>query len=221
MASVIQLLHEQAQGDDTALAEMMPRALFAARVLRQQPVVDWMRLESSGYEGDVSLPPYRKGVCGTLVAWMPGQGWAEAPVNVKEVHGLSCSDLYESLSDLEEQYKKNRSSGGIRVDLSEDRQSELQQATGIQTRLALAVPSMAHAQALEAVRIIIGHWAQDLLDVDVKGDGMTFSEDERAAAEGVADKLEGYFEEATEQAREHVKAQADKPGFFGRLFGRG
>lgn len=217
MASGVQIISVQSQDIRQPVAELLSRALFTAKTLRQTSMVEWMKRESQGYGADDALPAYRCGVSGELVAWMPGHGWIEAPVDGERDETLGRTCFFASINELEKEFLKNRSSGGLRVDFSEQRLREVQQQTNLKTRLALAAPAIAYAKTLETVRGVIRLWSADLLELGVTGMPTSDRETERQAAASVCNFLDDYIARSREEAVEWAEQAAKKPGFFKRM----
>lgn len=220
MTSVIESIHQQMQDRDADLPHVVPRAVFLSSVLRQKPVTAWLKRELDGYSADDPVPPYRHAVGATLAAWMPGQGWIEAPVSDSARQNLSHFDLREGLPDLHQAYRKSLKPGGQRLDIEGDRLKELQTLTNLDTRLSLAVPTAAFARVVHTVRIAVLLWTEQLMKAQIVGQGMVFSDEERAAAAPVTEQLDELLEHAVAGAHEHVEtAKASRGGFLSRLIG--
>lgn len=223
MASSIEEIRELVDDPESDLAGLLSRAALLATALKQRQVATWIRHELSGYgEGD-ELPGYRQGACGTLVAWFPGQGWAEAPIERASVKdGLLCYAVYQPLPDVERAFNENSRTGGQRVDFTPERLAELQETTRLSTRLALAVPSQSFAMAVLGVREALRLWIDRLISLEAPRDAHKFSQTQCERAHPADEELPTLLGAATETAR--TAAATLKPrrkGLLGRLLGIG
>lgn len=221
MSTGVEIIEQQSNDPHFSVAELLSRALFTAKTLQQTPFVEWMKRENDGYTKDTPLPEYRTGLTGTLVAWMPGHGWIQAPVDNATDADLSHTDFFAGIGDLEKEFVENRRSGGLRVDFTAERLAEVQKITSLQTRMALAIPASAHARTLETVRGVIRLWSADLLELGVTGMPTSDREKEREAAEPVKQRLKDYLSRANDEAGEWAEKASQKPGLFKRMLGLG
>ncbi|MBA1149072.1 hypothetical protein H0Z60_18640 [Ectothiorhodospiraceae bacterium WFHF3C12] len=221
MSSAAETLCEHARDEQERVSDLLSRAINFAAILRQKPVTNWLKQELGGFAPEADLPCYRQHLHGTLVAWMPGQGWIEAPVSNEMRAEVSEFELREGIRELERAYERNRRSGGQRLDLPEARVQELRAKTQLDTRLNMAVPNDAIGQILESVRLVVGMWAQSLVDAGLTKEPSQFTAEDRQSAEALSAKLTEYMEQASEQAVERMAAMKTKQGgFFSRMFGR-
>lgn len=216
-----QALYELAQDDDEKVSEVLTRALSLSSILRQKPVTTWLKYELGGFDADAPLPEYRQKLTGTLVAWMPGQGWIEAPVSNEIRAEVSSFELRTGVRELERSYARNKRTGGQRLDLPDERLAELRERTHLDTRLNMAVPNEAVGQVVEAARVVVRLWAQALLEAGVPGDSKTFDAEHRQLAGTVSERLDEFIAMAAEEAPQRVAAsRVQQGGFLSRLFGR-
>lgn len=221
MSSSIAEIRELVDDPDSDLASLLSRAALLASQLNQKAVTTWMRRELRGYREQDVLPDYRLGACGTLVAWFPGQGWVEAPIERAQTdEGLLCYSLYQSLPEVETAFNENSKSGGQRVDFTPERLAELQQQTRLSTRLALAVSSRSFALAVLAGRETVRLWLHHLAELGLPVDAHRFPPDLVAQAAAVDDRLPELILRATATARDAAAALKPKRrGFLSRLIG--
>jgi len=222
MASAIESVQAQVRDREQALEDALQRAIFLASVLRQKAIGSWLRQELEGFGDDAALPAYRQAVTGTLLAWMPANGWVQAPISEGMASDAQGVDVRDPAPSLEQQVRRHRRAGGLRLDPDPEREKALRARTQLDTRLAFAVTTHDLAVVPEAVREIIGMWTTDLLDLGLVGENMVFSRGERESAAHLDESLADYLTRAMEPARVHADAlRAQKGGILGRLFGRG
>lgn len=221
MASAIESVQAQLRDRDQALEDVLQRAIFLASVLRQKGIGSWLRQELEGFGDDAELPPYRQAINGTLLAWMPANGWVQAPISEQMESDAHSVDARDPAPSLEQQVRRHRRAGGLRLDPDPDREKALRARTQLDTRLAFAVTTHELAVVPEAVREIILLWTTDLLDLGLVGENMVFTRSERESAAHLDENLDDYMTQAAEPARMQADAlRAQKGGILSRLFGR-
>jgi hypothetical protein len=224
VASAVEALYEQARDDDETVTDILTRAVYLSTVLRHKPITDWLKHELRGYEPDETLPVYRCDVPGLLLAWMPGKDWIEAPI-LESVHqDVARTRIHDGVHELEQTYARTRRHGNYRIDLPQAQQEAIKARTKLDTRLNLALPSRELARILQTLRITVELWTADLMEADLKTDGMTFTAAEREAVMPLAGRLDDYLARATEQAPARAEVMSSGPGtgrsFLRRLFGQ-
>lgn len=221
MSLVIHSIYEQAGNLESGLDDLVSRAFFAASVLGQKPVRTWLKCERDGYAANEPVPGYRHNAKATLLSWFPGRGWAEAPISEELNDAVTAFDLHDGIGAIERAYVECRKTGAQRLDLSEERQAELQHLANIDSKLCLAIPSLAFARTVEGVRCAIGLWSRQLIDAGVKGRGTSFSNEERAIAKELGERLPDLLAEATATAdRQLAATEPLRGGLLTRLLGK-
>lgn len=221
MASAIESVQVQARDRDQALEDVLQRAIFLASVLRLKEFGGRLRQELEGFAADAELPGYREALPGTLIAWMPVNGWVQAPISEEMEAGAHSIDVRDPAPALEEQTRRNRRAGGVNIEPDAERQQALRRLTQLDMRLAFAVTTRDLVTVPECVREIIVLWTTDLLDLGLEGENMVFSRSERESVAHLDAAFADYAERAQEPARERAAAlQAQRGGLLGRLFGR-
>lgn len=221
MASAIESVQAQARDRAQPLEDVLQRAVFLASVLRLKQIGAWLRQELEGFADDATLPDYRREVDGTLLAWMPANGWVQAPISEAMAVAAHSLDLRDPAPSLEQQLQRHRRAGGLRFTPDPARELSLRKRTQLDTRLAFAVATHDLATVPETAREMILLWTTDLLDLGLVGENMVFNRTERDAVVHLDGALADYAARADEPARERAAAlRAQKGGLLGRLFGR-
>jgi len=216
-----QALFELAQDEDEKVSDVLTRALSLSSILRQKPVTAWLKSELGGFDAEAPLPDYRCKLSGTLVAWMPGQGWIEAPISNEVRAEVSEFELRDGIRELERSHIRNKRTGGQRLDLPENRLAELRQRTNLDTRLNMAVPNEAVGQVIEAARVVVRLWAEALVEAGLYKENNAFEAEDRQLALTVSERLSEFISMAAEEAPQRVAAaRVQQGGFLSRLFGR-
>lgn len=218
MACVIAEIRDEGQSGGR-VAPLVQRAVLLATVLRTRHTLDWLKTELGGYAHDATLPNYRRGDGGVLIAWRPGDGWIQAPIAPALASRLSHFELRTGVEDLETQIEEQGPRGAARMEFDGDELAALQQEARLDTRLSLALPQTAIPTVLETVRQGVIAWANAMLEAGVEGEGSAFTREERARAEPVDADFHSLVEAAAEHARAQVAASsARRRGFLSRLF---
>lgn len=221
MSSAAETLSELARDEQERVSDLLSRAINLSTILRQKPMTQWLKQELGGFPEEVDLPCYRRDLHGTLVAWMPGQGWIEAPISNEIRDEVSAFELRAGIRELERAYERNRRSGGQRLDLPEQRVAELQAKTRLDTRLNMAVPNEAIGHVLESVRLVVAQWADALAEAGLAKEAAQFTDDDRKAAVAITERLPEFMAQASAQAVERMAAMKSRQGgFLSRMFGR-
>ena len=191
-----------------------------SRVLRLTSFTEWLKHEIDGYPEQVDIPVYRLAQDTTLIAWMPGNGWAQVPVEDEDKARIYEGAITGGIEELETTIKEHRKSGGINVPITEEEEAEFQKATNMYTRLQMSIPVSNHERILAATRESVALWTADMLEHNVVGQGLNFSDTEKATAEALFSKLPQYHEIAMKSVEKRMAQQKPKAGLIGRLFGR-
>ena len=218
MGSTMHTLREIAEDPQASPADILEKALFQATVLRQKPIQQWLRRERDGYAADEPVPDYRRAEESTLLAWRPGAGWIQAPVDEIKIAGLTAAELRTDVLDLVRKRERIISDGGVRQELEGALHERLQAETNLDTRLALAVPARSYVRILDTLRLAVRVWSDRLIEAGIEGHGSAFTSEEKKLAQPIGDQLEEILAEATALQAELPPPTA--PGFMARLFGR-
>ncbi|MCC5859102.1 MAG: hypothetical protein JJT90_13155 [Ectothiorhodospiraceae bacterium] len=221
MASMIESIHGQVVEPDQELSALLNRSLLAATVLRESSVCAWIRAERDGYGEGAEIPAYRRGDDAALLAWRPGLGWVEAPITDAQRKAVSDYSLPTGITELEADYEAILRKGGCPSPLDPARANQIRRLTSLDTDLCQMVPMSGVDRVLQTVRMGIRLWSGALLEAGVRGQGSSFSSGDRAAAAGVAERLEEILQQAGEAADAAVaEMRRRQGGLLSRLLGR-
>lgn len=197
----------------------MPSAITLAMMLRQRNMVAWMRAEFDGYADPASLPPYRTGLPGHIVARSPQYGWIPAPVNDKQKQEFGRRDMLEGIRSLEKTCLGCKKGTGNRVVLDKEEMAGLQAQINLTAELAITISRESYCKLLRVTRSALYLWCQDLMAAGINGDHNSYSAQER---EGVAhlDAPETFWRQAMDSNSELPIPDVREVGFFDRFFGR-
>lgn len=222
MTSTVESIHEQALDSGSDLADVLSRAIYLASGLRQKPVTNWLKNELDGYTDPATLPAFRRDIPATIVAWFPGQGWAEIPLSESVKAKEGRTNIAAPVREIVRIHRDSRKTGGHRVDLDQEELAEMKRRLNYDTRLTLAVTHEQYARILETVRLVIAYWTADLMELGLTGDAVVFRDDARKQVAPVVERLDDYVSRACEEAPERVAAAKSRSrGLLGRLLRTG
>ncbi len=218
MSSTMHTIREMAADSATPLSDVLEKALFQATVLRHKPIQTWLRQERDGYATDEPVPEYRRADDATLLAWRPGAGWIQAPVDSNQTASLAPPELRIDVLELVRNRSRINKDGGMQQEPEEAVQAELRASTRLDTRLAFAIPAHCYERVLDTVRLGIKVWSDRLLEAGIEGHGSAFTREEKELARPIGDQLDEILAEAT--AQQAALPSPAQPGFMARILGR-
>ena len=193
--SLIDELQRDALNSKVPVTELLKKCLVVGSKLGVGELTDWARLELDGYKNISEVPEYRE-AHGTPQVWNPYRGYQPlmfGDANLSEKYSMMrfhqpASELEFSLHECE----KNKS--GLHLSYPSTIENGLMEAMEIPLTPSLSVHAGQVHKMLEAVRRIALEWAVRLENAGVRGDGMSFSTEERQKAKSVIYNVENYFE---------------------------
>jgi hypothetical protein len=181
--SLVLELQRKALSNETKVSDLLRMALVVARKLDIGEFEQWINLELNGYndENDDEIPQYRK-FQAALKVWNPYRGWQPLFTADGEMHEeLSRSAALQSIVELESLLSDKESSkfyAYFRSDLERHLMDNMQ----IAMRPAREIPRSQIERVVDRVRNLVLDWSLRLEQAGVLGEGMTFSNEEKAKA---------------------------------------
>jgi AbiTii-like protein len=181
MGSLVEELQFAAQDSSVSVLELLRKAKFLAVKLGVSDLLAWVEHEQKGY-GQDEVPPYRQ-IVGPVEAFDPVAGWKPVFFEDQEVQrivsqphklGMAVVEIERGLSDSRD------------TDLFVPLQSELRYSLMRRLNVSEIGYSISRGSAhgiIEAVRNVILDWSLKLEAAGVKGDGLTFSQEEKKKAQ--------------------------------------
>ncbi|HFK2927140.1 TPA: hypothetical protein ACGY8I_004375 [Aeromonas hydrophila] len=164
-------------------ADLLRKALVAARLLRQPEWAAWINHELQGYPDGVELPAYRL-LRGELKAYNPARGLIPLRTPSAEMtEWLSTCRFVWSVTELEELAADEL---GARYFLPAELADSIRRAQRLPMTPEVAVEACKVRGLLGAVRDKVLIWALDLTDAGIQGEGMTFTPKEQQQAQQLA-----------------------------------
>lgn len=184
MAGLVLELQADAMEDKVPASAVLRKALAVSRKLGLPDVESWLNEELNGYAASAEVPDYRK-FQGTLKVWNPYHGWQPLFFAKPEDNEIfSKSQTRQSVSEIEELLAKGENA--YESPLGAKAEQMLMKGMEVQLRPALHIPRTALIRVVTTVRNRILDWALELERNGVIGEGMTFSQAEKANAREAA-----------------------------------
>jgi hypothetical protein len=179
--SLVLELQQLAWEKKNDVSDLLKKAYAVAFKLNLRRFKAWAECEMNGYRGK-KMPPYRR-VHGRVVCHNPYNGWIpficqDAQMQVT----LSTIGVNTPVGVLQE-FLQNDGSGQALLHYNPDLENALMHGMEYPFRPALEVPRSAFVFILETVRNMILNWSLKLEADGILGSGLTFSSEEKRAAE--------------------------------------
>lgn len=180
MSSVIIELQREALDQDIPVSDLLRKALVVARKLKLSEFQEWIENELNGYKGKV--PEYRMAT-GQIRGWNPYNGWIPLMFeDPREGEALSRRATGQSIAELEDLVRQGSKSSTLHMPYPQEIQRRLSKGFGYETEVSLFVGRSSIVKVIDAVRNIILNWALKLEEEGILGEGLSFSDDEKAVA---------------------------------------
>lgn len=181
MTSLVRQLQQAALDEKSSVSSLLRKALLVASKLGVTDFETWARHELEGYESaDVPTPEYRR-IRGTPKVWNPYHGYQDLRCGSPAMaQRISTMLLPYSVDQMESDINKG---GSYILSYSPEVESSLME----EMQPAPLKPGLHMSESymrgiLGRVRTIVLEWSLKLEKLGVIGEGMTFSDAERAQA---------------------------------------
>ena len=186
MTSLVTELQREALDRSVPGADLLRKALVAARKLKIEGIQSWLKSELNGYSDSDEIPEYRF-VNGEIKAFNPYNGmWLPILLaeSMAEEHSfLTNRKCGQSVAELEDLVANK--SGMLGMPYPFELTARLTRAIDLDSPPMLIVPAAKLSGILDATRTAVLEWALQLEEQGVTGVGFTFSKEEQIAAAGV------------------------------------
>ncbi len=180
---ILELQRDAMDGGQTA-TDLLRKALVVARKLGITEFQDWVTHELNGYPPETEIPDYRE-VVGEVKAWNPRNGWI--PVFIEDTNlAKVCSrrHLGQSIGTIEALVRDNGTQT-LHAPFPPDMEADFMKNMGKPFKPTLHVGANQASGILEAVKNTILNWALDLESRGVLGEDMSFTVQEKQAADEI------------------------------------
>lgn len=190
MIPMIVKLQQMAQDDKIPVATLLRNALVVATKLGLEDFKNWVNFELEGYADDV--PDYRR-TNSRLMSWNMYTGWQPVQFEDAEVGEVfSKRGTTQPVSELEGLVRDRERKTALQMPLPYSVQKMLSEGTGFETQYTVFTDRASILRILDTVRTIILKWSLKLEETQVVGENMSFTPEEKRAAESVPQNLAFY-----------------------------
>jgi len=182
MGSVVLELQRDALNRSVPVSDLLRKALVVARKLDLSEFQQWIEKELSGYNDTDEIPHYRE-VSGQIRAWNPYRGWI--PVIIEDpgaAERLSRRKNSQSIAEIENLLEGTSKNSTFHMPFSHELQRELNAGMPFETEITLFTQSSSLIRVIDAVRTIILNWSLKLEESDIRGEGLSFTAEEKKEA---------------------------------------
>jgi hypothetical protein len=181
MPSLVEEVQRDALDHRARLSDLLRKAKTIAVKLDLPELEKWVENELNGYQSGADVPDYRV-IIGQVQGFNPFHGWRPVQFNdtVTE-QKFTKRHIISQVAELESLVAKS-SDGQLQVSLSAEAQHSLRNVTGFDFEFITAMSASDVVGILDSVRNALLDWALKLEKSGVKGEGMSFSDDERKRA---------------------------------------
>ena len=185
MSGLVLELQADALNRGVCCSDLLRKALVVSRKLGIGAIEGWLRNELNGYPlDDNEVPSYRE-IHGQIKVWNPYHGWQ--PLNFgdpKEAEILSKRKIIQPIGELDS-LLDNKEGGALQVPFPQHIVNSLMKGMDVPLQPTLHVSRTEIVGILDAARNTVLEWALELENEGVIGEGMTFSKEEKQAANQV------------------------------------
>lgn len=186
MTSLVTELQREALDRSVPAADLLRKALVAARKLKIEGIQSWLKSELNGYSEPDEIPEYRW-VNGEIKVFNPHNGmWIPIMLSesMREEHRyLTNRPCRQSVAELEDLLANK--SGVLGMSYPFELTARLTRRIDLDSPPMLIVPAAKLRGILDATRTAVLEWSLQLEEQGVTGEGFTFSKEEQTAASGV------------------------------------
>jgi hypothetical protein len=178
--SLIDELQLDAANPQLTVSALLRKALLVAAKLEVNVVPDWINNELSGYEDDSNLPSYRL-LHGRVMAKNPMRGWIPVRLPTNEFQAkVSEQKLLNPVSQLEKLVEVE--GGTLQCSYPPEAEAVLCEMFKLKVEYACILERAHIVGIFEEVRTRILRWAIELDKTGIRGEGLSFSAQEKQKA---------------------------------------
>lgn len=184
MGGLVDELQRACLDSDVAASGVLEKAYIVARKLGIKEFELWVSKEINGYTAEDQIPEYRF-LNGQVKVWNPVRGWIPVVSDNAEFQAvISRRPTFQPISELEDAASRSET-GSLMMTFPPEQEQAILGPNSLFANPKLHLPVAAVRGLVAKVRHIVLRWCLDLEEKGVRGEGMTFSENERRAAESV------------------------------------
>lgn len=178
--SIVLELQAEVMKSDCDVVNTLRKAHVIATKLNLNELNAWILCELNGYKDGDNIPDYRI-VHGTLKAFNPVRGWIPAIIPNDEIEqAILENKMPNSIPEILSLLKN--SENGLTAELPGSTQEMLNKNARVPMHLKLFISRAAVEAIVEKVKNVILEWTLKLESEGILGEGMRFSDEEKASA---------------------------------------
>lgn len=182
MSGLILELQRDALNKEVEVSNLLRKALVISKKLNISELDLWISNELYGYTSDAKIPKYRE-VIGSVKVFNPYHGWQ--PVffeDPKMGERLSKREVSQAIGTLEQLIKEDKSNT-LQIPFGQAVKNIIMKQMDLPMEPTLVVATTQVHEILESVRNEVLNWALELESKGIKGEGMSFSKEEKQAVQ--------------------------------------
>ncbi|WP_338688981.1 hypothetical protein V5279_25230 [Bradyrhizobium sp. 26S5] len=182
MTTLIEEIQRDAFDEKVTISALLRKVRAAAVKLCLPPAETWVEHELNGYPAGAKLPDYRE-LAGKPMALNPYRGWIPIILGNTELdYMLSTCPVRQSVASIEA-ILRDTVTTFVQIPLSPGMITQLNDLIGVSFgTMAVHISTSQVHGLLDAVRNTVLEWALKLERAGVKGEGLSFSREERQMA---------------------------------------
>lgn len=180
MPSLVEQLQAEALDPLVPVSELLRKAKVVAVKLELNEFLEWIESELGGYKSN-ELPEYRQ-LKGEAKALNPLRGWQPLMMDsVKGQEWISQCPTNQAISEIEELLRDDKNDT-FHMSFLPEIKEELMKGMDFPAEIQRAVDRSQLAGLLSAVRNMILDWSLKLEKAGIRGDGISFSQQDKEKA---------------------------------------
>ncbi|OHV26921.1 hypothetical protein EOS93_06215 [Rhizobium sp. RMa-01] len=180
MLGLVEEIQRDALNPDVGVSTLLRKVKLAAAKLQLPTIETWVEAELHGYDGPV--PPYRK-FKGIPKAFNPFRGWIGIQVTAEVYEKISGTSTGQSVAQIED-LLADKAETTFHTPMNRNVVDALNTGTRVQLpQMSVFIGRSDLAGILDTVRNMVLDWAIALEKNGIRGDGMSFSQEEKSAAQ--------------------------------------
>lgn len=182
MSSIVEELQRGALNRNTPVSDLLRMAKVISVKLDLPDLAKWVDHELNGYS-TAEVPAYRI-IRGQLKGKNPFHGWQPVFFGDEKIEKLFTNQpIRQPVAEMEHMLSQVASgSGEMMIPLSGQAVAHLMNATGMNLPFAVIISSGEAWGIIDAVRTALLDWSLKLEQAGIKGEGLSFSNEEREKA---------------------------------------
>jgi len=183
MGGLVSELQKSCLDSAVRTTEILQKAYVVARKLGIAEFEGWVSKEINGYQPDDKIPDYRS-VTGQVKVWNPYHGWIPVVSEDPEFQDLIGSRLVaQPLGPIEDMLLRGHDGNTLLMSFTAEQDRMILGPNPLYANPKLHISPGAAQVIVDRVRHIVLKWCLDLEAKGIAGEGMSFSEKEKKAAQ--------------------------------------